>query len=75
MPYQIVFHASDESRKDLLAAGFEERTVLIKSFTGSHPNTTKQCEEGDAQLLQMKNKPNQFITTSYWFISPSNWGI
>ena len=65
MPKQIAFAWSKESEKELIKKGFEKEEVYTKIyFEGKDSDEAEK--NGDNDFFDMKNKPYQFITTSWW---------
>lgn len=64
MGYRIAFEWDKECEKELIEKGFKKREVYIK-YDSKGP-TDIDNEAGNAEFFAMKNKPFQFITTSWW---------
>lgn len=64
MGYQVAFIWSEKSAVELESMGFKKQEVYMKEGPGG--STVEANKKGDAEFFHMKQKPYQFITTSYW---------
>ena len=65
MAIQIVLSHSKESEEELIKMGFNKTEVYTKLVDGGG-NTDEQIKIGDTEFFSMKNKPYQFLTSSWW---------
>lgn len=58
----IILSASDEVKKEAIAAGFKEATVLIRH------DPIESCDENKQKLEReiKKMQPHQFLVSDFW---------
>jgi hypothetical protein len=62
---QIALAWNADCEKELKELGFEKMEVYVKTVaTGA--TTARQVAAGDSAFFRMRNKPFQFVTTSWW---------
>ena len=68
MSIQIALEWSKDCEKELIAMGFEKRTVYTKQ--APFGMTKDSNDKGDDEFFGMINRPFQFITASWWGAGP-----